>query len=283
MAALIRRKALDAEIAPILDSVEQAALASGLTEPILASTDVLVTSICYVGSKSLSHVLSCIERCKDRLLAIGPASQNARQQIITSVMDYWKYQTGVGVNIVDKLLNYTILTPTSVIEWALADHVKGGTALSEAWVHEMVSSTMGKVTNRVRQIVVAMRRPGLPEDQVRLLKETLDREMTDMKRLFTSVADLLAGFAEGSSDRMIESDRLTPDEYALIRAWAARWLRVFQRKYAVEENWINEELSKPLPEPEPIREVKMVAKEESRMNGQNGGHHFERDEIDEIS
>lgn len=108
-----------------------------------------MTAICYIGSKSLSHVLSSIERCKDRLLAIGPASSTAQTQIIDSVMQYWKDQPGVGVNIVDKLLNYMILSPSIVIDWALS---KNGERLGQTYVFEMVGSTIAKVTGRVRQV-----------------------------------------------------------------------------------------------------------------------------------
>ena len=199
-------------------------------------------------------------------------------------MEYWKYQTGVGINIIDKLLNYTILTPSSVIEWALVDHVEKGTVLSEAWLYEMIAGTMGKVTNRVRQIVAALRRPGLPEDQVGLLRETLEREMGDMKSLFGLVEDALAGFREGNQDQMIEADSQSQGEEFLIRAWGARWSRVFQRKHAVEENWIKEELAKPIPEPEPqpelIQDVMMEVQEETTTNGQNGARHEVNDGID---
>ena len=272
---MIRRKAPETEIAPVMQSIEQQAAASGIPDPMLASTDVLVTAVCFVGSKSLSHVLSCIERCKDRLLAIGPASGSARRHIITSVMDYWKHQAGVGINIVDKLLNYQILTPASVVEWALVEHVDGGIALSKAWVYEMVSSTLGKVTGRVRQVVAALRRPGLLEDQKNLLQETLEREMADTKALFSMVEDALQPFRDGSQDQMMEADGQADVESALIQAWGTRWIRVFQRKQAVEENWMKEELAKPIPEPEPVEDVKMEVKEEAGVpvNGTNGVEH----------
>jgi nuclear cap-binding protein subunit 1 len=193
-------------------------------------------------------------------------------------MEYWKYQAGVGVNITDKLLNYTILTPMSVIEWALVDHVERGTALSETWLYEMIAGTVGKVTNRVRQIVAALRRPGLPEDQVSLLKETLEREMGDMKALFGTIDDTLLSLTEGSQDQTVEADSRSETEDAWIRSWAARWMRLFRRKYAVEENWVKEELAKPLPRPEPVQDVKMEAREEPTMNGDNGSRHDMADE-----
>jgi nuclear cap-binding protein subunit 1 len=287
MAGLIRRKAPDSEIAAIFESVEQQARGSGLPEPGLVPTDAFVTSICFVGSKSLSHVLSCIERCKDRLLAIGAVAPTLRRQIISSVMDYWCFQKGVGINIVDKLLNYTILSPTSVVEWTLVEHAERGTILSEAWAYELISTTLGKVTGRVRQIVGALRRPGLPDDQVALLRETLEREMGDMKSLFGLVEDSLVGFRDGNQDMMMEADSQSGREVALIGTWVQRWARVFQRKYAVEESWIKEELAKPLPElePEEVKEVKMEeVKGERHVNGQNGlgggGHELDTDGIE---
>lgn len=199
-----------------------------------------MTAICFIGSKSLSHVLSCIERCKDRLLALGPQSEAARRQIITSVMEYWAEKPGVGVNVVDKLLNYTILTPISVIGWALADNIGKGKILTHAHIYEMVASTVHKVTNRVRQIVIARNQPGLPAEQVAMLDETLEKERAQMEELFAAVEDALVGVASGIVDEMAESRNQDTDEEALLRGWGERWLRVFKRKMAVEEAWIGE-------------------------------------------
>lgn len=275
IAQLIRRKGTDAEVAPLLQEIEQEAADHNL-DPLLASTDAYVTSICYVGSKSLSHVLSCIERCKDRLLSLGPASPAARRQIITSVMSYWQDQPGVGVNIVDKLLNYTILTPSSVVEWALIDNIARGTFLAKHHCYEMISMTMTKVTKRVRQIVDAIRRPGLPAEQMAMLQETLERERGDMQRLFGLIEDCLVGVANGSNDEVMESDgdleggQRNEEEEALVRRWGGRWMRVFQRRYAVEESWIREELAKPVPVSEPEVDTEVTAEEVAMVDGMQG-------------
>ena len=135
---LIRKKASDEDIQPIIAAIEEQARMLNDHDPIVQSTDAFVTSICYVGAKSLSHVLSCIERNKERLLSVGPFSSLARRQIITSVMEYWADQPGVAINIIDKLLNYTILTPLSVIEWALLDNLAAGKILAKTHVYEMI-------------------------------------------------------------------------------------------------------------------------------------------------
>lgn len=237
---LLKAKAPDSDLQTPLTAIEELAAAQGVADPLIASTDAYVTAICYLGSKSLSHVLSQIERCKERLLAIGPISEPARRQTITSVMDYWHEKPGVGVNVVDKLLNYTILTPHSVILWALGDQLGKGEGLVQAHVYEMVASTVTKVTNRVRQIVLARNAPGLPAEQVAILDATLVTERAEMQKLFAVVEDALVGIADGSADAMAESADADGSGEAILRGWAARWLGVFRRKMAVEEAWVLE-------------------------------------------
>ena len=190
-------------------------------------------------------MLSAIERCKERLLALGPQSPAARKQILTSVTTYWRDQPGIGVNIVDKLLNYTILTPMSVIEWVFLDHNERGRVLAHSHIYEMVASTVFKVTNRVRQILQARDQPGLPADQRAMLEETLRRERDEQNAMFQVIDDALSAFAEGTKDEMFEGNGNVEGEdptevETLIKAWGARWLRVFRRKAAVEDAVVGE-------------------------------------------
>ncbi|RAL07735.1 NCBP1 family protein [Aspergillus homomorphus CBS 101889] len=246
---LVRKKASDEEIQPFIDAIEEQAKSLGVNDPLLPSTDALVTAICFVGSKSLSHVLSCIERNKERLLAIGPKSPRAQRQIITSVMEYWVDQPGIGINIIDKLLNYTILTPLSVVEWALVDKLEAGTVLAKTHVFEMISATVGKVTNRLRQIVAARTQPSLYEPQLSVLDDTLNREKADMQVLFRVIEDTIVSVAGGSNDELMErgdgSGTMPEDE--IIRRWGQRWLRVFRRKAGVEESFIIEAMARAIP------------------------------------
>ncbi|KAJ6186362.1 hypothetical protein N7519_007663 [Penicillium mononematosum] len=246
---LIRKKASDEEIQSVITAIEDQAKSQGVEDPKIPSTDAFVTSLCYVGSKSLSHVLSCIERSKDRLLAIGTESQRARCQIITSVMEYWVDQPGIAINIIDKLLNYTILTPLSVLEWALSESVAAGTILSKPHIFEMISATVGKVTNRMRQIVAARTQPGLYEPQLSVIDETLVHERTDMQALFKYIEDSIVSIAAGSNDQQMErgDGSGTLPEDAIIRQWGRRWLRVFRRKAAVEESFISDALANATP------------------------------------
>ena len=181
-------------------------------------------------------------------------------------MAYWAEKPGVGVNIVDKLLNYTILTPTSVIEWVLVDHLARGKILTHAHIYEMVASTIHKVMNRERQIAIARSQRGLPIDQKALLDEALEKERAEMKTLFTLVEDALRGVAEGSADATAESADQDDEGETLLRGWGRRWLRVFRRKLAVEEVWLLETLeagdrTEPTPE---------TGLNENRVDDENG-------------
>ena len=240
---LLRAKAPDSEIQALILSIHNDAITQGVTDPLVPSTDAYVTSICYLGSKSLSHVLSCIERCKERLLAIGPESEEARRQIIESVMQYWADKPGIGVNIVDKLLNYTILTPMSVLEWALVTKLDRGNILTSPHVYELISATIFKVSNRIRQIVIARNQQDLSKEQAAVLGETLEREKRQMAGLFALIEDSCMAVGAGSADQMIESEDLSSHADAMLRAWGRRWLRVFRRKNAVEQAWIAETLA----------------------------------------
>ncbi|KAF2404686.1 cap binding protein [Trichodelitschia bisporula] len=242
--ALLRSRAADTELQVPIDAIHSQALAHGVLDPLVSSTDAYMTAICFIGSKSLSHVLSNIERCKERLLAIGAQSDAARRQIIQSVVSYWAYHPGTAVNIVDKLLNYTIVTPESVVQWALGpDALRDGRVLAEWWRYEMVSVTMFKVTNRVRQIVkarVAGARGALGANEVQLLDDTLEKERVGERALFGSIVEAVSGLANGATEGAIIEGEGGEEEGNLVRTWAGRWARVFGRKMAVEEAIVGE-------------------------------------------
>ncbi|TQN73658.1 Nuclear cap-binding protein subunit 1 [Colletotrichum shisoi] len=235
IAALLRRKAPDEEFQPIIERIHSLAIERSL-DPLVTSTDIFVTAVCWVGSKSLSHVLACIERTKDRLLDVGGASEVAKAQIITAVMSYWAAQPGVAISIVEKLLNYSILLPTTVIEWALVggNHVEGqssGDALAQPHVFELVFGTVAKVTGRVRQLLTK---------EAEADEEAKERETKAMRDLFKSMEDALVSWASGSKDEMMEEVDGAGQRDALLRRWGERWLRVFRRRSAIEEAFILE-------------------------------------------
>ncbi|TKA81136.1 hypothetical protein B0A55_01641 [Friedmanniomyces simplex] len=250
---MLRKKAPEDDIQAVLDTVNQQALAHGNHDPLVPSTDIYMTSILSIGSKSLSHVLSTIDRCKERLLAVGTQSELARRQIITSVVDFWADHPGTAVNIVDKLLNYMILTPMAVIQWALQGRMDRGRALASLQVYELVSITMFKVTNRVRQVLRERNNMALPYKQRQQIDEALPRERQGMRDLFAAIEDAVAGVAAGAQDEMVERYEDGDQEAEMVKMWGQKWLRVWRRKAAVEEAVVGEAVIGPLEEPVALR------------------------------
>jgi nuclear cap-binding protein subunit 1 len=225
----------DAEVDEILQRIISLAKENGAADPGFVARDAYVTAICHIGAKSLSHVLSCIERCKEKLLAIGNESPDARRQIVGSVLSYWEDQPGIGANVVDKLLNYSIVTPLSVVEWVL--HDAGNNALSQVHAWEMVSTTINKVNNRVRQIAAA--RPvmegsnsGFTEEQLEVYKETLMNAEVEQGIILKVVTDSLTAMSE-SSDEV--NGGIDVESKAWMQWWASGWLRAFNREFGIAQ------------------------------------------------
>jgi len=159
-------------------------------------------------------------------------------------------QIGSALNIVDKLLNYTILTPSSVVQWALdAQRLDGGRALADGWAYEMVERTMDKVVGRVGQIITARMHDGLPADQITMLDAALAEEVQRMRSLFAEVDDALAGVSEGAGEGMLEDADTTVEgkegddaksDLEFAKGWGIRWRRVWTRKLSVQETVLRE-------------------------------------------
>jgi len=260
IAALLKRKAPDEDVQPVIERIHSLALDAGL-DPLVTSTDIFVTSVLHVGNKSLSHVLATIERTKDRLLDAGAASEAARSQIITAIMSYWSAQPGVAISIIGKLLNYSILSPAAVIQWTLVNHAGAsrGETLSHSHIYEMVFNTVSKVTGRVRQVAqkaatqalqLQLPKPDMDVDDEENgadaqaqaqalddLRATRDMEIKAMRDLFKTTNDVLTSWADGTKDEMLDLGG-DGERERLVRRWGQRWLRVFRRRSAIEETFV---------------------------------------------
>lgn len=81
-----------------------------------------------------------------------------------------------------------------------------------------------------------------------------------MEEMFRVMEEALLGWATGSKDEAIEAGDGVSEDEELIRQWGQRWLRVFRRKFAVEEAFLTE------------AEVRAAA---APSNGENGNGQME--------
>ena len=97
---------------------------------------IAVQSLLHIGSRSFSHFLNAIERYLPLLrnLAAGGisvasgSSSEARSDILSAVLAFWKQNKHMVVIVLDKLMQYQIVDPPDVIRWAFfhaGPHVGG--------------------------------------------------------------------------------------------------------------------------------------------------------------
>ena len=147
-------------------------------------------------------------------------------------MSYWHAHPGVALTIIEKLLNYSILTPLTVVDWALvsstpSNGTEAGDSLAQPHIFELISNTIKKVTTRSRQVLDSPE----TDDELRA------KETATTKDLFRAMNDALVSWAGGNNDEQMETGDGESDRDALVRRWGARWLRVFRRLGAIEETY----------------------------------------------
>lgn len=264
IAKLIRQKASKEDMMDVLAKVEGR----------LQQIDVLVTTATSVGSKSLSHFLNVVERTKDVFVELvgeeASLKPEAEKQIVKSILEFWTHTPGNGVMVVDKLLNYLLVSPDAVVEAVLADLgsvTDAGRVLSKGWAWEMVERVLGKVVGRVRGVVAAYRKPGLEDAKRDEIHKVLDSEVLRLNTLVELVIERVAAIAE----LVPAIEALTDEEKTLVTSWCAKWRVAVKRRGDVEVQWVKEEMGKPIPLPPPEPAVEVEVEVERQGEREEGG------------
>jgi nuclear cap-binding protein subunit 1 len=248
LASLIRKKGSQEEFTELLDTV---------TAKIgkLGAVDALITAICSVGSKSLSHLLACLQRTMALVLSLKEeGGKPVEVQIVTSALDFWRVQRGNGVMVVDKLLNHLIVSPEAVVEAVISPATDAHTTISQGWTWEIMMRVVGKVVGRVKGVVEALRKVSagkvgepVDEEKKKEIEAVLATEMETMKNLFSLIREKVLAL-----DNQVAGQAMLDDTTKeILRSWIAKWVRALDRRAAVEQGWFKEELARPLPDPEP--------------------------------
>jgi nuclear cap-binding protein subunit 1 len=78
--------------------------------------EMFVQCLLLVGSKSFSHILNVVERYLDVLRFVN-ATPEGRLHTVQIVASFWEHNTQFLGILLDKLLNYRVIDPASVINW----------------------------------------------------------------------------------------------------------------------------------------------------------------------
>ncbi|KAI8992033.1 armadillo-type protein [Mycotypha africana] len=108
-----------------------------------------IQCLLWVGSKSFSHILNVVERYLEMLRSLN-STPDARVHTVQIVASFWKNNTQFLGILLDKLLNYRVIDPTSVITWIFEKEQLQFTGRAFLW--EILKNTLSKVNSRVVQV-----------------------------------------------------------------------------------------------------------------------------------
>lgn len=146
--SLLSTGAEAAQIEEVLSSMTEKAAEAGLDknhETIM----ILVQSILQLGHQSFSHALNTIEHNLPLLQARCDASPEGRRSTVAAVMQFWSGRPLIASTLLQKFLNYRIISPLSILEY-LFQQDDAIVSRSVAW--ELVKTTIDKVNARVGQV-----------------------------------------------------------------------------------------------------------------------------------
>ena len=114
------------------------------------SCDIAVQCLMLVGSKSFSHFLNVLERYINLLRHLS-SSPPKRVLLLRAVSRFFAAQSQFNFIVVDKLLQYRVIDPIDIVDWAFGTTSEAGNEKrwSNLGVWDILRNTMDKVNNRV--------------------------------------------------------------------------------------------------------------------------------------
>ncbi|KAG1462785.1 hypothetical protein G6F56_005438 [Rhizopus delemar] len=240
----LRTKKSVEEVRDLLSKNKEDAATEGKTEIEQQSyvRELFIQSLLLVGSKSFSHILNVVERYLDvlRFLNSTPEGRLHTVQILAS---FWKDNTQFMCILLDKLLNYRVIDPTSVISWIFEESQFGCAGRSFIW--EILKNTLGKVNSRVAQVKTKLdslqsvhetnkakrtesEATEMTEaeeqqelDSIRIVENSLATVTRERKEVFLLVCQKFAG--------ALQSIDTTTSDQELVYWWISGWYREILR------------------------------------------------------
>lgn len=163
-------------------------------DPIKRVIDIVVSTICYLGNRSISHAEVSISRSKELLLEVCP---NDYSTAISSVLDYWVDQPFVGLLVVANLVREGVVPPEAYV-----------TAIFEVpKLQPLITSNLGwESLERIAHIAFKT-----PENKEKFLQEVVSRYE---QRITEQEA------AQAEDDMDVDSDQEREN-----RRWALWWTK----------------------------------------------------------
>ncbi|KAI7896054.1 armadillo-type protein [Mucor mucedo] len=172
-----------------------------------------VQCLLLVGSKSFSHILNVVERYLDVLRFVNTTPEG-RLHTVQIVASFWKNNTQFLGILLDKLLNYRVIDPTSVITWIFeADQLK---FVGRSFIWEILKNTLAKVNSRVVQV-----KGKLDNFQAQYDTNKIKREQSEMTEM-----------AEAEAQQEADALRLVENSLASVSREQKEVFMIVYQKFA---------------------------------------------------
>lgn len=121
------REVIDNLLTTIRDKATETSQTDSTVDPTSILVDIVVSTTCYLGNRSLSHIESWVTRVKDILLDVCSMDPSTA---FDSIFEYWIDQPHVALLVTTIFIKSGVLSPKSFIQ-TLFDYVKGEQVLNK--------------------------------------------------------------------------------------------------------------------------------------------------------
>ncbi|KAI9205151.1 armadillo-type protein [Polychytrium aggregatum] len=105
--------------------------------------DVFLQCLLSNGCKSFSHILNIIERYLVVLQKLNRTSE-ARLHSTAIIANFWRHNTQFLEIVLDKMMNYRVIDPSSIISWVLSEEV-----LAEHYSRWFIWTTLKNILSKI--------------------------------------------------------------------------------------------------------------------------------------
>ncbi|CAI5463744.1 unnamed protein product [Closterium sp. Yama58-4] len=112
--------------------------------------DVVAQTLLVLGSKSITHALTVLERYGLALQLLAP-DQPSQVQLLHSIWAVWANAPQMAAVVVDRCLGFRLISPLALLEWCfLSAHYELYHTSERIW--EILRTAISKATNRLRHV-----------------------------------------------------------------------------------------------------------------------------------
>lgn len=167
----------------------------------LKMADVLVSIICNLGNRSLTHVQDWIKRAKAILVSNVTEVDGGSKQAIDSVLEYWNGQPYIGTLVLRKFVEASIIDQKSLIEKIIA----GPLAMTSHGYELLIWLIRSfDAVQAVSDVLKAQPEPSTGQWWLKGLRKVLDRELVVTETRANILKDVAAS-EEASGAREVEA------------------------------------------------------------------------------